>query len=87
MNAGQHLSTVPTMFDFDPTLPKWTQIYDVVRERIESGEYPPKSLVSEVKLEAEFSVTRTTIRKVTARLREEGLIVTRPSLGSFVTEH
>ncbi|MER7212413.1 winged helix-turn-helix domain-containing protein [Streptosporangium sp. NPDC000239] len=72
--------------EYDPTLPKWTQIYEVVRGRIESGEYPPRSLVSEVKLEAEFEVTRTTIRKVTRQLREDGLIVTRPSLGSFVAD-
>ncbi|MEV8638818.1 winged helix-turn-helix domain-containing protein [Streptosporangium sp. NPDC051023] len=74
------------MIEYDPTEPKWRQIYAVVRRRIESGEYAPKSLVSEVKLEAEFGVTRTTIRKVTAQLREDGLIITRPSMGSFVTD-
>lgn len=74
------------MFEYDPTQPKWRQIYAVVRARIESGEYPPKSLVSEVKLEAEFDVARVTIRKVTAQLREDGLIITTPGMGSFVAE-
>ncbi|MFD5105709.1 GntR family transcriptional regulator [Streptomyces cinereoruber] len=74
------------MKDFDPTRPKWQQIADVIRERIASGELPPRALVSEVRLEAEFGVARTTVRKATAALREEGLITTTPGMGSFVAE-
>ncbi|WP_326830239.1 winged helix-turn-helix domain-containing protein [Streptosporangium sp. NBC_01810] len=74
------------MYEFDPTQPKWRQIYAVIRQRIETGEYPPKSLISEVKLEAEFGVARITIRKVTAQLREDGLIITTPAMGSFVAD-
>ncbi|MFD8563960.1 GntR family transcriptional regulator [Streptosporangium canum] len=74
------------MFEYDPTQPKWRQIYDIVRARIETGELPPKTLISEVKLEAEFDVARVTIRKVTAQLRKDGLIVTTPGMGSFVAE-
>lgn len=70
--------------DFDPTRPKWQQIADVLRERIADGTLPPQSLVSEVQLEAEFGVARTTVRKATAALREEGLLVTTPGMGSFV---
>ncbi|MFE4023427.1 GntR family transcriptional regulator [Streptomyces sp. NPDC059101] len=75
------------MFEFDPTRPKWHQIAEVVRRRIESGEYPARHLVSEVQLENEFGVTRTTVRKATAALREAGLITTTPGMGSFVSEH
>ncbi|PJN05177.1 GntR family transcriptional regulator [Streptomyces sp. CB01201] len=74
------------MMEFDPTRPKWQQIADVVRHRIATGAYPPHHLVSEVQLEGEFGVTRTTVRKATAALREEGLIVTTPGMGSFVRE-
>ncbi|MER6052947.1 GntR family transcriptional regulator [Streptomyces sp. NPDC001793] len=74
------------MFEFDPTRPKWHQIAEVVRRRIERGEYPARHLVSEVQLENEFGVTRTTVRKATAALREEGLITTTPGMGSFVSE-
>ncbi|WP_212764533.1 GntR family transcriptional regulator [Streptomyces sp. I05A-00742] len=70
--------------EFDPTLPKWTQIADVIRRRIASGEYPLNHLISETKLEQEFGVARVTVRKVTAALRAEGLIVTTPGMGSFV---
>ncbi|WP_432060641.1 GntR family transcriptional regulator [Streptomyces sp. S1] len=73
------------MIEFDPTRPKWQQIADVLRRRIADGEYPPRHLVSEVRLEAEFGAARTTVRKATAALREEGLIVTTPGMGSFVS--
>ncbi|MER6843189.1 GntR family transcriptional regulator [Streptomyces platensis] len=72
--------------EFDPTQPKWTQIADVIRGRIADGTYPPRQLISEVRMEQEFGVARVTIRKVTAALREEGLIVTTPGMGSFVTQ-
>lgn len=74
------------MIDYDPTRPKWEQIAEVLRERIASGEMPPRSLVSEVQLEAEFDVARGTVRKATAALREEGLITTTPGMGSFVAD-
>ncbi|MEV4927324.1 GntR family transcriptional regulator [Streptomyces roseoverticillatus] len=73
------------MMEFDPTQPKWTQIADVIRRRIASGEYPLNYLLSETKIEREFMVARVTVRKVTAALRAEGLIVTTPGMGSFVT--
>lgn len=76
----------PAVIEFDPTRPKWVQIADVLRARITSGEYPPRTLISEVRLEQEFGVARTTVRKVTAALREEGLIITTPGMGSFVAE-
>lgn len=72
------------MFEFNPTLPKWQQIAEEVRARITRGEYPVHGLISEVKLEAEFGVSRVTVRKATAALRAEGLIVTRQGMGSFV---
>ncbi|QFQ98862.1 winged helix-turn-helix transcriptional regulator [Streptomyces phaeolivaceus] len=74
------------MMEFDPTRPKWIQIADVLRARIASGEYPPRRMISEVRLEQEFGVARTTVRKVTAALRADGLITTTPGMGSFVAE-
>ncbi|MGW3913188.1 GntR family transcriptional regulator [Streptomyces sp. NPDC005070] len=74
------------MIDYDPTRPKWEQIAEVLRARIISGELPPRTLVSEVQMEAEFGVARGTVRKATAALREEGLLVTTPGMGSFVRD-
>ncbi|WP_420822732.1 GntR family transcriptional regulator [Streptomyces atratus] len=42
--------------------------------------------MSEVQLEVEFGVARGTVRKVTAALRAEGLIVTTAGMGSFVAD-
>ncbi|MFE5596534.1 GntR family transcriptional regulator [Streptomyces sp. NPDC056549] len=73
------------MIEFDPTRPKWQQIAETLRARIANGTLPPKSLVSEVQLEAEFGVARGTVRKAIAALRDDGLLVTTPGMGSFVT--
>lgn len=72
------------MIEYDPVRPKWVQIAEVVRRRILSGDYAPLFLISEVQLEKEFDVARVTVRKVTAKLRAEGLITTTPGMGSFV---
>ncbi|MFD8258690.1 GntR family transcriptional regulator [Streptomyces griseoluteus] len=74
------------MIEYDPTRPKWEQIADMLRERITSGELASRTLISEVQLEAEFGVARGTVRKATAALRDEGLIVTTPGMGSFVAD-
>ncbi|MCC3776812.1 winged helix-turn-helix domain-containing protein [Streptomyces sp. UNOB3_S3] len=74
------------MMEFDPTQPKWVQIVDVIRRRIATGEYAAHHLISEAQLQQEFGVARVTVRKVTAALRAEGLIVTTPGMGSFVAK-
>lgn len=77
---------IPSVMEYDPRFPKWCQIADVIRSRIASGEYPPRHLISEVRMEEEFETSRPTVRKVTRALREEGLITTHPGMGSFVTD-
>ncbi|MEV8016821.1 GntR family transcriptional regulator [Streptomyces sp. NPDC086554] len=74
------------MFEFNPTRPKWEQIAEEIRRRIADGTYPVHGLISEVKLEQEFGVSRVTVRKATAALRAEGLIVTTRGMGSFVAD-
>ncbi|MFI7239935.1 GntR family transcriptional regulator [Streptomyces cyaneofuscatus] len=53
---------------------------------MERAQYPARHLVSEVQLETEFGVARTTARKATAALLDEGLIITTPGMGSFVRD-
>lgn len=62
----------------------WEQIADVIRGRIRSGVYPLETVLSEVKLEAEFEVARGTIRRAMRALREEGLVETLSGKGSIV---
>ncbi|WP_344211653.1 GntR family transcriptional regulator [Nonomuraea bangladeshensis] len=47
-------------------------------------EYAPKYLLSEVRLVQKFGVARDTIRKAIRQLREKDLLYTVPNLGSFV---
>lgn len=57
----------------------------MIRQRIKSGTYPPKHLVSELSIVQEFGIARDTARKAVRALREEGLLYTIPHLGSFVS--
>lgn len=68
-----------------PAVYKYEHIADVIRRRIADGTYQPGEMLSEVRFEQEFDVSRPTVRTAFKLLRAEGLIVTRPNLGSFVT--
>ncbi|MEU4511969.1 GntR family transcriptional regulator [Nonomuraea wenchangensis] len=52
--------------------------------RIRAGEYPPRTVLSEVRLQSYFGVGRETIRKAFVILRDRGLIITKPGRGSVV---
>jgi GntR family transcriptional regulator len=65
--------------------PRWRQVANILRQRIESGEYKRGvPLPSETGIVQEFGIARGTARKVIAHLRDEGLIYTVPQIGSFV---
>ena len=66
-------------------LPPYRQIADILRRRIESGQYQPDTRIpTESELIEAFEVARTTARRAIAVLREEGLIYTVPQRGSYV---
>ncbi|MFI7132563.1 GntR family transcriptional regulator [Nonomuraea sp. NPDC050153] len=56
----------------------------VIRRRIESGEWPPGRKITESGIKDEFVIAKVTVRKVIKGLRDDGLIYTRPNLGSFI---
>ncbi|MFG1945583.1 GntR family transcriptional regulator [Nonomuraea sp. NPDC048826] len=73
------------MIELRADQPKWRQVANILRERIESGEYKRGvPLPSETAIVQEFGIARGTVRKVIAHLRDEGLIYTVPQIGSFV---
>ncbi len=73
-----------TVDHLDPT-PLWEQLAAVLREMITSGQLMPRDpLPSESQLEQAHGVSRGTIRRALAMLREEGLIVTIAGRGTFV---
>ena len=69
------------------TAPKYRQIADTLRARIDDGTYPPGSaLPSESSLAAEFGVTRPTVRQGLAELRAEGAVNVLMGRGMFVRD-
>jgi len=65
--------------------PKYAQVVAKIKQRIESGQYPPGSLLpSEHQLVGEFGVSRPTIVKSLSVLRQDGWISTEQGRGSFV---
>lgn len=71
--------------DWKPEVPRWRQVYEVLRARIESGTYPPGSRVpSVVQVAEEFGIAQATAQKVLRALKDEGLTYTEPGIGSSV---
>lgn len=71
--------------EFQPDVPRWRQVRDVIARRIEAGEYAPGTRVPSVlQLQGEFGIATATGQKVHRALRADGLIYTEPGLGSFV---
>nr|WP_167096510.1 winged helix-turn-helix domain-containing protein [Amycolatopsis granulosa] len=61
--------------------------FEKLKACIESGELPPNTaLPAEKRLAAELGFLLGTVRHATRLLRDEGLVVTVPSKGTFVCE-
>jgi GntR family transcriptional regulator len=70
---------------YEYTPPKYAQVVTEIQRRIESGEYPPGSLLpSEHQLSDEFQIARPTAVRALRVLREDGWIETQQGKGSFV---
>lgn len=66
---------------------KYQQIADRLRDQIGSGTLQPgERLPSEPDLVRQFDASRNTVRLALALLTNQGLVVTRQGLGTFVTE-
>ncbi len=69
--------------DYAP--PKYAQVVAEIKRRIERGQYAPGSLLpSEHQLVGEFGVSRPTVVRALATLRQDGWIETEQGKGSFV---
>jgi len=71
----------------DPTarLPPYRQLAEIIRGRIASGEYPRGSrLPSESDFMEEFEIGRNTARRAVAVLREQGMVETVATRGTYV---
>jgi DNA-binding GntR family transcriptional regulator len=71
----------------DAGSPDWPyqQVAATIRERIRSGELGPR-LPSYMALAHELEVSPMTVQRAIRVLREEGLVVSYPGRGTFVSE-
>ncbi|MFC5468933.1 GntR family transcriptional regulator [Cohnella suwonensis] len=73
------------MFDNSSLKPRYEQMYAILRERVQSGEYKLGDRIpSEKELLEEFGVSRITSKKALDMLVNDGLIMRQPGRGSFV---
>lgn len=73
----------------DPTArkPPYRQLADIIADKITSGEYQvDMRLPSEAELMEEYELGRSTVRRAMAWLREQGLVETVPTRGTYVTK-
>jgi DNA-binding GntR family transcriptional regulator len=68
-----------------PAVTRRTQVVDALREAILSGELPPGNRITEQDLAARFRVSRGPIREGIRELIDEGLLVSQPYSGTYVT--
>jgi DNA-binding GntR family transcriptional regulator len=75
------------LIDGMPDPRKWVRVYEVVRRRIGSGEYPPGSALPPFAvLAAELGVGRDTVQHAYKQLAADGLAERYPGLGYFVSD-
>lgn len=70
----------------DP-MPRYYQIYTFLLDRIQSGEYPPASVIpTERELGEEYGVSRITVIKSLDMLERDGYVVRQQGRGTFVAD-
>jgi len=80
-----NVSVMPRKIDPESATPVYQQVASILRDKIKRREWQPdRRLPSEPDLEAEFDISRDTVRRALNVLRDEGLIVTVRGRGSFV---
>jgi DNA-binding GntR family transcriptional regulator len=60
-------------------------VYEKIKEAILMGEYKPGFHLNERQLAGEYMISTTPLKEALRRLEQEGLVVTRPRVGSFVS--
>ncbi len=75
------------VFSADDGLPLYLQLSSLIRRCIASGLVKPgDQLPSEAELCKHFAISRSTVRQALKELEEQGLILRRQGMGSFVAE-
>jgi DNA-binding GntR family transcriptional regulator len=67
-------------------LPKYNQLASILRQKIEDGEWPPRTPIpSERQLEVIYNISRTTIREAIDHLVRQGYLYREHGRGTFVS--
>jgi GntR family transcriptional regulator len=66
-------------------VPQYQQLADILRARIEAGDWPHGPLPSTVQLQQEYEVGRDTVLRAIDILRTEGVVFTVKRRGTYVT--
>lgn len=67
-------------------LPKYNQLATILRQKIEDGEWPPRTPIpSERQLEVLYNISRTTIREAIDHLVRQGYLYREHGRGTFVS--
>jgi len=61
------------------------EAYEYLKRKIITGELKPESPIAELAVSAELNISRTPIREALRELEAEGLVVSYPARGCFVT--
>lgn len=65
--------------------PLYLQLAAIIRARIDSGEYPPRSAVPSItQLAAEYELAEITVRHALDTLKREGVLMAVSGKGTFV---
>jgi GntR family transcriptional regulator len=76
---------VTQVLNLEPRTPKYIWVLNTLRQRIEDGDYTPgAALPSENQLATEFDVSRPTVLKALAFLKQDGWIESQQGRASFV---
>ncbi|BCY18038.1 GntR family transcriptional regulator [Leptolinea sp. HRD-7] len=80
-------NTEGTPMKFNPTVPIYLQIMDVIKKDVVTGVLARGERVESVRALAEkFGVNLNTMQRACSELEREGVIYTQRGVGSFVTE-
>ncbi len=73
--------------DTNSSIPLYEQLKTAIKEGIEAKVYRPgERLPSELELEAQYKVSRITVRRAVKELCDEGILVRRQGKGTFVLD-
>lgn len=78
------LADLAAFSEIDRSRPLGPQLYDTIRQAIILEVLKPSKPINEVELSEALGVSRTPIREAYQRLTEDGLIESRPKMGTFV---